>query len=111
MTEARLHRTERDYAIQRGAYIVTQTSPPADNGTPDWLLCYRSVFIGFEIKPDGERPRKIQLTRLANIVRAGGIAAWGNRPELDRALNHVDRYHQGLEQLPAYIDPDTRITP
>jgi hypothetical protein len=110
MTEARLHRTDRDYAIQRGAYLVTQTSPPADSGTPDWLLCYRSIFIGFELKPDGNHPTKIQLRRLHQIILAGGIAAWGNRPELVRALDHVDRYHQGLAVLPAYIDPDTRIT-
>lgn len=107
MTESTLHVRLRGIALDSGAYQITITCPPCDAGTPDWLLCHHGVFIGFEIKPPGEKPSAIQMRRLEQIARAGGIAAWGSDRELRRALDHARLARRGAAALPAYISPDT----
>ena len=43
-------------------------------GAPDDLILWNGVFIGMEIKTEGENPTPLQLKALQDIRSAGGIA-------------------------------------
>lgn len=77
---------------QRGAYLVSQTSPPADAGTPDVLACYRGRFLAVEWKQPGQKPTPVQHARAREILRAGGIYVVARSvADVDRALDGIDR--------------------
>lgn len=43
-------------------------------GTPDYLLCVRSHFVGLELKKDSKvEPEELQKYELAQIKKAGGV--------------------------------------
>lgn len=43
-------------------------------GAPDMFICWRGKFIGLEVKSDKGKPTKLQLMRIDEIRKAGGIA-------------------------------------
>lgn len=59
-----------------GAYVY---KPPGGmfgtTGAPDCLLCWSGVFVGIEVKADGNTPTTPQLRNLRAIIAAGGIGA------------------------------------
>jgi len=58
-----------------GAYCVSPVmNGMASNGTPDFLLCHLGYFAGVEAKAGRGKPTKLQLVRLGEIDKAGGIA-------------------------------------
>lgn len=71
-------------------------------GVPDLLACYRGMFIGLEVKMPGNEPSKIQMYRLGQIARSGGVVEvpYSVSEALD-VLNEVDRrlnLSQGLTE-------------
>lgn len=48
------------------------------SGVPDIIACYRTMFIGIEVKRPGKKPTPIQERRMAEIKVRGGIAIWGD---------------------------------
>ncbi len=49
------------------------------NGVPDRVGVYQGRFFGIEVKRDANtRPTPIQLRRMAEIQKAGGVAIAGN---------------------------------
>lgn len=62
-----------------GAYVV-KTIVTAEDGTPDILGCFKSVFFGVEMKRIGKKTAEsfgaspLQNEKLSDIVKAGGIA-------------------------------------
>ncbi len=44
-------------------------------GAPDCLLCWRGIFIGIEVKAEGNEPTALQLRNLKGIIAAGGVGA------------------------------------
>lgn len=48
------------------------------SGVPDIIACYRTMFIGIEVKRPGKAPTPIQWRRIAEIQARGGIAIWGD---------------------------------
>ena len=73
--ESALVKRVKAYLRSRGAYVV-KTCPPMEKGTPDLLVCYRGVFLGIELKAEGEGPTELQKLRLAAIRKAGGVGFW-----------------------------------
>ena len=47
------------------------------SGVPDIICCYKSRFIGIEVKRPGKEPTPIQQRRIAEIQMQGGIAVYG----------------------------------
>jgi hypothetical protein len=44
-------------------------------GAPDCFLVWRGVFVGLEVKAEGNEPSALQLKRLRHIIRQGGVGA------------------------------------
>lgn len=44
-------------------------------GAPDCFFLWRGVFVGLEIKAEGNTPTGLQLKRLRHIIRQGGVGA------------------------------------
>ena len=55
-------------------YTMPVTSGFGNSGAPDILVCYQGVFFGIECKANGGKPTKLQLSNLAQIKQAGGVA-------------------------------------
>lgn len=57
----------------RGAYPVNIHGDQYQSGVPDILVCYRSRFIGIEVKGPSGTLRPLQKVNLRRIQQAGGI--------------------------------------
>jgi len=58
-----------------GAYYAMPVASGFGNaGVPDILACHKGVFFGIECKANGGKPTALQLSNLAQIERAGGVA-------------------------------------
>lgn len=59
-----------------GAYVY---KPPGGMfgqvGAPDCFLLWRGVFLGLEVKADGNPATELQLKRLRHIIAQGGVGA------------------------------------
>ena len=55
-------------------YYKTHGGGMTRAGVPDIIACYRGVFVGIEIKAEGNYPTKLQLHELEQIRSAGGVA-------------------------------------
>jgi hypothetical protein len=65
------------YLIEKGIYHVnTHGNAFERRGRPDIYICHRGLFIGCELKRDGEHPTPLQLKHLREIERNGGIGIW-----------------------------------
>ena len=47
------------------------------SGVPDRLVCIAGFFVGCEVKREGKAPTPLQLKRMTEIRKAGGLATAG----------------------------------
>lgn len=75
MNEQALQAKIIKYLESKGAFVV-KTISTNKTGCPDLLVCYKSIFVGIEVKAPGKLGNltKIQEAQLAKIVEAGGNA-------------------------------------
>lgn len=60
---------------EAGAYAVNYIGGQyATSGTPDILSCLNGTFIGIEAKAGKNKPTALQISALAKIEKAGGVA-------------------------------------
>ena len=45
----------------------------SESGTPDILACINGYFIAIEVKAQNGKPSELQLVKIAEIRRAGGL--------------------------------------
>ena len=64
-------------------YAMPVMKGMAQNGTPDLLICHRGLFIGCETKYKYGKPSALQIARLHEIQRAGGIAVVINERNIE----------------------------
>ena len=58
-----------------GGYpIKVHVSAFQSQGEPDLVCCYEGRFVAFELKVDNNKPSALQLEKIKDIKRAGGIA-------------------------------------
>ncbi len=63
------------YLESQGGWVLNVAGgPEIKRGTPDLLACVRGRFWGIEVKKPGEVPTPIQVRRLQQIARTGGLA-------------------------------------
>lgn len=74
--EGRLVRRVSTWLKDQGAvvYKIHGGDNFQEEGIPDLLCCLRGVFVGIELKQEGEKPSKAQEYQMAKINKAGGIA-------------------------------------
>lgn len=61
--------------LEIGAYYAMPIGTGYGNaGVPDFLVCYKGIFVGIECKAHDNKPTALQLKNLADIESAGGTA-------------------------------------
>lgn len=55
-------------------YVKYHGNAFSANGTPDLLCCVNGVFMAIEVKASKGKPSKIQLYKIEQINKAGGVA-------------------------------------
>jgi hypothetical protein len=77
-----------------GAYYAMPMGTGFGNaGVPDFLVCYRGLFIGLETKANGGEPTKLQQKNLLDIVLAGGHSLLVNEKNVDNLRNLLENLH------------------
>ena len=57
---------------------VLKTQERSVLGIPDLIICVKGRFVSIELKRSGEKPEPIQIARINEIRRAGGLAIWSD---------------------------------
>jgi len=55
-------------------YAMPQGTGFGNSGVPDFVVCFRSRFIGIECKANGNKPTALQYKHLKDIQDSGGLA-------------------------------------
>lgn len=86
----------------RGVYYAMPVmGGMASNGTPDFLLCYKGVFVAIEAKAGKGKATPLQLVRLNEIVKAGGIAVIINENNITSFSEILDNIDNGYTDVGA----------
>jgi hypothetical protein len=73
--EAKVKAKVKKTLLEIGAYYAMPIGSGYGNaGVPDFLVCYKGIFVGIECKANGNKPTALQLKNLADIESAGGTA-------------------------------------
>ena len=76
--EARLIEQIRKFVKNSGGKVIKiHTTGVSEKGIPDLVVCIPSLPTFFvETKSKGKKPTKLQLAKIKEIQKAGGIAFW-----------------------------------
>jgi hypothetical protein len=55
--------------------VMPRGGPFGKGGTPDFILCWRGIFVAIEAKAEDGTVSPLQMNQLRNIQAAGGVAA------------------------------------
>ena len=58
-------------------------------GTPDLLICYRGMFVAWELKTDSGVADALQEYKLGKIEKAGGIARIVRPSNLEQSIREL----------------------
>jgi len=58
-------------------------------GVPDFLVCYKGIFIGIECKANGNKPTALQIKNLKDIEEAGGQVLVIDESNVDQLLKLI----------------------
>lgn len=80
-----------------GGYVIKiHVSAYQSQGEPDLICCYKGRFVAFELKVKGNKPSALQLEKIEDIKRAGGIALpVYSINEIKETLYEISRIQQG----------------
>lgn len=97
--EAAFQKEAQETIERMGGYpIKVHVSAFQSQGEPDLVCCYKGRFVAFELKVDGNKPSKLQLEKIEDIKRAGGIALpVYSINEIKETLYEISRIQQGGE--------------
>lgn len=86
-----------DLVHSYGGYVVKiHVSSFQSQGTPDVIICYKGLFISFELKEKGNKASNLQMLRIRQIKNAGGIAkAIYSIEEIEETLYEIQRLQSG----------------
>ena len=77
--------------LEIGAYYAMPIGTGYGNaGVPDFLVCYKGVFVGIECKAHDNKPTALQLKNLADIESAGGTALIINETNVAELRNFLE---------------------
>ena len=88
-----------DKIERMGGYVLkTHVSSFQKQGEPDVTVCFKGRYVAFELKVGDNQPTKLQLLRLKEIRRAGGIAMVVRQiSQVEETLNEISRHQHGDE--------------
>jgi hypothetical protein len=68
------------------------------SGVPDIVACIQGRFYGIECKANGNKPTKLQLKNLYDIVKAGGVGIVVDEKSVGVFKIMMDNYVSGMGQ-------------
>lgn len=74
-------------------YVMPMGTGFGNAGVPDFIVCYRSKFVGIECKAGGNKPTALQYKNLKDIQDCGGVALVvdeSNINQLREVLRSID---------------------
>ena len=74
-----------------GAYYAMPMGTGFGNsGVPDFLVCYRGMFFGIEVKANGNKPTALQLHHMMQIRKSGGRSFVIDETNVDDLRKELD---------------------
>ena len=74
------------------------------NGLPDRLYLYKGYLLGLELKTDKGTPTKLQLRKIDEINKNGGIGLIVRNVEtVEKLIKYIDAYDPITEDCSIYI--------
>lgn len=97
--EAAFQKECKELVERMGGYVIkVHVSSFQSQGEPDLVCCYKGLFVAFELKIEGNKPSPLQLEKIEDIKRAGGIALpVYSINEIKETLYEISRLRQGGE--------------
>lgn len=77
-------------------YVMPVTSGYGNSGAPDFLVCFRSKFVGIECKAGGNKPTALQYDNLKRIQDNGGISLIANEDNVDQLHSILRSIEDGI---------------
>jgi pantoate kinase len=92
--EAKVKAKVKKTLLEIGAYYAMPIGSGYGNaGVPDFLVCYKGIFVGIECKANGNKPTALQLKNLADIESAGGLAFIIDENNVANLRNLLENIH------------------
>lgn len=60
--------------LKKVSYVIKVTQA-SENGVSDVIICYKGLFIAFELKRKGKKATPLQARNLRQIITNGGLAS------------------------------------
>lgn len=78
--------------IEHGAWFIKYWAGAkfTKEGIPDILACIYGIFYGLELKGGGGRPKLLQLVKLRDIRKAGGIGLLLYPKDLHYFIDYIE---------------------
>ena len=93
--EAKVKAKVKKTLLEIGAYYAMPIGSGYGNaGVPDFLVCYKGIFVGIECKANGGKPTALQLKNLADIESAGGTALIINETNVAELRKLLENIHE-----------------
>lgn len=74
------------------------------NGLPDRLYLYKGYLLGLELKTDEGKPSDLQLRKIDEINKNGGIALIiRNVKEIEQLIKYIDAYDTVSRDINHYL--------
>ena len=75
MKESNFQTLVKHHLTDKGAYVINIWGGGyQSSGIPDLIVCYKGIFIAFELKTDYNKATERQLWHIEAINNAGGFA-------------------------------------
>lgn len=98
--ESKMKKDIKDYMDSRGVFWSSvQGGAGSKPGDPDFVVCYRGMYIGIEVKTPVGKMDGWQISRKAQIEAAGGIFLLARSiADVASCLDRVDQMMDGREE-------------
>ena len=99
--EGKLEEEIERFMSKRGIWQLARYQAQSNqNGLPDRLYLYKGYLLGLELKTDEGEPTKLQLRKIDEINKNGGIAL---------IIRNIREVEQLLKLVDAYVNLDASI--
>ena len=94
--ESKLEEEIENFMCKTGIWQLARYQAQSNqNGLPDRLYLYKGYLLGLELKTDEGKPTKLQIRKIDEINKNGGIALIiKNVDEVKRLIMYIDQYSE-----------------
>ena len=103
--ESKLEEEIENFMCRTGIWQLARYQAQSNqNGLPDRLYLYKGYLLGLELKTDEGKPTKLQIRKIDEINKNGGIALIiKSVDEVEQLIKYIDAYEPITEDCSTYI--------